>query len=267
MSRLEALLSLPVYTKRFAVHQLSAEECEQLSQRLYPLHNRIFDGVSYEKFRQYVVFSPAWRTWLFVRQTPVGEWVGYTAVHAFRKTLKGRPTLIFRMETGSLPDHRGQDLTVLHVLNAFVQTKLRHWRWPAYLFSSLVHPSGYALVTRYVPKVWPNYQQPMPAAYAQLLHELAQEFDLAPVATDMPGVRQVHWITRETTPISWDVKRNPHVAYFLEANPGYRQGYGLLTLIPSGLPEILGTIARFIYFRGQRWLRIKKQSARSTVRG
>ena len=237
------------------LQRLSSEAREALSQRLYSLHSRIFDGVSYETFRKYVVFSTAWRTWLYVRQTPAGEWVGYTALHAFRKTLQGRPVLVFRMEMGSLETYRGYDLTILHVLAKMIGASLRHWHRPTYIFSSFVHPSSYALAARYCPVVWPNRDQPTPAAYEQLLQALADDFQLAPVSPPILGVRQVSWITRETTPPVWDPQRNPHVAYFLDANPGYGQGEGLLTVIRARLPDLLTIFVRFAYVRGRRLLR------------
>ncbi|GGF22051.1 hypothetical protein GCM10011383_37110 [Hymenobacter cavernae] len=181
--------------------------------------------------------------------------MGYTALHAFRKTLQGKPVLIFRMEMGSLENYRGSDLTILHVLAKMIGASLRHWRWSAYIFASFVHPSSYALAARYCPIVWPNRNQPTPGAYERLLQALADDFQLAPVNPPSPRVRQVSWITRETTPLVWDPQRNPHVAYFLEANPGYGQGQGLLTVIRARLPDLLLIFVRFAYVRGRRLLR------------
>lgn len=248
------MMTTSTRTQCLVLHHFSDAEKEAICERLYALHNQVFRGVSYEAFRKYVVFSPAWRTWLYVRCTDNDEWVGYTALHAFRKTIQGEDSLIFRMETGTLPAYRGFDLTMMRVQLRMLAGLVRHWNWKKYLFSSFVHPSGYALAARYVPTLWPNAHTPTPPAYEELLYSLADEFGLAQVSAEHPMVREVNWITREATTPNWDPRRNPHVAYFLQENPTYGQGHGLLTVMPASIRTVLIAFKRFTVWRASKVL-------------
>jgi CRP-like cAMP-binding protein len=79
------------------------------------------------------------------------------------------------------------------------------------------------------------------------MDELANSFGLERVSPDNPLTRQVHWITRDS-----EVERNywrncdkPAARFFIEANPGYSEGDGLVTLIKVDAHNVWHMISTF----------------------
>ena len=243
-------------TQKIAVHRLNSAERKSLSLRMYPLQAQLFTGVEYDTFRQYVVDSTAWPTWIYLQHSEQGELVGYLALHTFRRVIGGKRRQIFRMETGKLPSYRGKDLVVLRAMGRMLLQSLSAVRYESFFFAAMVYPASYAMAAKYAPRLWPSRRQPTPPEQEALLFELAASFQLKPVRADRPLVRQVGWITREPgKKVAWNSTINPHAVYFTEANPTFDQGHGLLTLVPASVAAICRAVIRFLYGRGQRLLR------------
>jgi len=260
---MQQLLKTTIYRPQL----LSEAQREQLSAELYELHCQIFTGVSYDAFRRYVVCSPAWRTWLFVQVDAAGKKVGYFALHAFRKELDDRRYVIFRMEAGTLPEHRGRSLVKLHVIVAMASVWLQHLRWQCYFFASLIHPSSYVLAARFAPQLWPRRNQPIPNEKLTLMYALAEDFNLPHVRASHPLVRVVNWVTLEHQAASTP-RRPPNLdaAFFKETNPGYGQGHGLLTLAPAALPAMIIAICHIcLYWCFPKIMRRLKEDVSSTT--
>lgn len=256
-----------VQTIAYHPQQLPELQREQLSQELYALHCQIFTGVAYETFRRYVVFSPAWRTWLFVQCNSAGEKVGYHALHAFQKSFGDRQYIIFRMEAGTLPQYRGRSLTLVQVLAAMVSVWLRFPGRPSYFFASLIHPSSYVLAARYAPSLWPRREHEIPESKLNLIYALADDFGLPRAEASHPLVRVVNWITVETPVATTRRQRsNPDATFFTTMNPGYGHGHGLLTLAPAALPAMIMVCCHILLYwsfpKLMRWLRQGNPSPR-----
>jgi len=245
-----------MFTQKIAVHRLSSQERHLLSQRLYPLQEQLFTGVDYEAFRRYVVDSTAWRTWIYLQHSEQGELVGYLAMHTFRRVIHGKRRQIFRMETGKLAAFRGQDLTMLRALGRMLLHSVSGLRYESFFFASMVYPASYAMAAKYAPRIWPTFLRPTPDDKQTLLFELAVSFHLAPVSPEAPYVRHVGWITRESGPQPrWNPAVNPHAVYFVEENPTFTQGHGLLTLMPASFTDICRAVVRLLIGRSKRVLR------------
>ena len=78
---------------------------------LYPIHSRIFAGVTEHQFVSYVLNRTADRSKVRIYRGTRGEIAGYAALHAFDKVIEGRSVTVFRAEAGLLPEYRGQDTT------------------------------------------------------------------------------------------------------------------------------------------------------------
>lgn len=245
-----------MFTQKIAVHRLSSKEREALSQRMYPLQDKLFTGVDYDTFRHYVVDSTAWRTWIYLHHSEAGELVGYLALHTFRKVISEKRRQIFRMETGKLPAFRGKDLTILRVMGRMLGHSISGIRYESFFFASMVYPSSYALAAKYAPRIYPAFTHDTPADKQALLFELAATFKLREVRAEHPLVRQVGWVTRESgKKVVWNPAINPHAVYFTVMNPTFDQGHGLLTLVPAAIWDICQAAVRFIAGRGKRLLR------------
>jgi CRP-like cAMP-binding protein len=221
-------------------HSLSAEARRQLIDSLYAVHRRIFDGVSRESFARYVVESKAEHTWLLLHKNEAGEVVGYFALHLFEKQLGDEPLAVFRAEAGLLREYRGGNVNARFWMQRVARYVLRHPGRRVFYMGSLVHPSSYWLFARHCGEVWPRRDQETPPELLAFMDTLATEFGLEKVHAARPLVRKVGWRTRETEVERdyWAHCEKPEVRYFLEANPGYGEGHGLVTLVPITLGNL-----------------------------
>ncbi|ATB32912.1 cyclic nucleotide-binding domain-containing protein [Melittangium boletus] len=223
---------------------LSPEARERLTEDLYDVHRRIFDGVERESFARYVVESKATHTWILVHHDEAGRTVGYCAVHLFEKRFAGRPTAVVRMEAGLLRAFRGGHANVRFGLHMILRYLLRNPGQRMFYLGSLVHPSSYSVFTSYCGEVWPRRGTTTPGELLSFMDELAVEFGLERVESSNPLVRHVGWRTRETEMEReyWRCCDKLPVRYFIEANPGYSEGHGLVTLVPLTMTNLLGVL-------------------------
>ncbi|HEX6024211.1 MAG TPA: cyclic nucleotide-binding domain-containing protein [Solirubrobacter sp.] len=228
---------------------LSTAERRQLTEELYGVHTQIFAGVERDAFARYVVDSPAGHTAILRHRNEAGEVVGYLAFHAFERRLNGRETLVLRAEAGLLREYRGGNANTSFGLRYALRHLLRHPGWPAYYLGSLVHPSSYALFARYTPALWPRADAQTPPELLAFMHELANDFGLTRVDPANPLVRHVGWrtIESEVERDYWMRSDKPAARFFVEANPGFPDGHGLVTLVPitaRTVADILRATAR-----------------------
>ena len=214
---------------------------------LYKVHCEVFDGVTRDAFAKYVVESKAEQSWINVHRNHAGEIVGYFALHIFERELAGQSSAIFRAEAGTLRAYRGGNTNTRFGLKLFLPYLLRYPKRRIYYLGSLVHPSSYCLFAKLFDVIWPSTRHPPPPAVLAFMDELANSFGLERVTADNPLTRQVHWITRDS-----EVERNywrhcdkPAARFFIEANPGYGEGDGLVTLVRVDTHNLRHMISTF----------------------
>jgi CRP-like cAMP-binding protein len=213
--------------------QLDAAARQAFIDALYRVHCEVFDGVSRDSFAKYVVESQAEQTWINVHRNQAGEIVGYFALHVFERELGGQPSAIFRAEAGTMRTYRGANTNTRFGIRLALPYLLRHPGRQVYYLGSLVHPSSYCLFARLFDVVWPSIRHPPPPAVLAFMDALANSFGLERVSSDNPLTRHVHWITRdsEVERRYWRMCNKPAARFFIEANPGYGEGDGLVTLV------------------------------------
>jgi CRP-like cAMP-binding protein len=214
---------------------------------LYKVHCEVFDGVTRDSFAKYVVESQAEQTWINVHRNHAGEIVGYFALHIFERELAGKASAIFRAEAGTMRAYRGGNTNTRFGLKLGLPYLLRYPGRPVYYLGSLVHPSSYCLFAKHFDVIWPSTRHPPPPAVLAFMDELANSFGLERVASDNPLTRQVHWITRdsEVERHYWRNCDKPAARFFVEANPGYGEGDGLVTLVRVDAHNLWHMIATF----------------------
>ncbi|MCB9797335.1 MAG: cyclic nucleotide-binding domain-containing protein [Alphaproteobacteria bacterium] len=212
---------------------MSAEERDAFTAELYAVHSEVFDGVDPYAFRKYVVDSTAERTEIKVFRTPEGELAGYVATHAFDRVLNGEDCVVLRAEAGMRRAFRGSNVVGPFIVQQVLRTALLDER-PAWYMGSLVHPSSFMALTRHTGEFWPHPERPIPPDILAFMVALAEDFHLEMVDPDRPLVREVGWITRDSESEREYWRGNPRrlVRFFVEQNPGYSEGHGLVTLIP-----------------------------------
>jgi hypothetical protein len=213
--------------------ELTVLQREQLADNLYRVHCQIFDGVEKASFCKYVVESKADQTAVQVYQDSAGAIVGYFAVHVFEKTLRGAPTAVFRMEAGMLREYRGNSANARFGIAQLLRCWLAHPRRPIYYLGTLVHPSSYLGWVKHAGQVWPSHTAPLPTDIAAFLAELTTTFALEPVDAHNPLVVHVGWRTRDTEAerAYWRACDKPAARFYVESNPTYGEGHGLMTLV------------------------------------
>jgi CRP-like cAMP-binding protein len=243
---------------------LSTEARGQLIDALYAVHNQIFDGVERESFARYVVLSKAEHTWIQVHKNEEGEIVGYFAFHIFERQLDGVPTAVFRAEAGSLRAYRGGNVNARFGLKLALRYLLKNPGRRAFYLGSLVHPSSYSQFAKYCGEVWPSPERQTPPELLMFMNELANEFGLERVDPANPLVRQVGWKTRETEAEReyWQHCDKAAARFFVEANPGYVEGHGLVTVVPATAANIL----RLMRVLGERQLRRPVEALKAVAR-
>lgn len=228
--------------------RLSVGEKESFIDSLYQLHSKIFDGVERASFVSYVVDSPADWTRIRIYKNNADEWIGYCAVHRFSKLVFDRPYVIFRAEAGILREYRGRSLTLWFGFNEAIKYRIRHPFCALYYLGSFVHPSVLYMFSRYFSEYYPRADTPTPRQIKDLMLEFAKIFHIEPVGEQDVLVRQVGWITKESTEDRdfWQKHSHPIVKFFIKTNPEYVNGQGLLTLVPLTFRNILMSLLRFM---------------------
>jgi hypothetical protein len=242
-------------TTVIAPKTLSPAERVKFIETLYGVHSQIFEGVDKESFVKYVVDSTAEHTWIELQKNAQGQVVGYIAAHIFERALRGKKTAILRAEAGLLRDYRGSGASPRFGVKLLVRYMAAHPGRPIYYLGSLVHPSSYAVLEKYAGEVWPSPAADLPADIASFMTELASEFGLDRVGEANPLIRKVGWQTRDSGKdrAYWLQCDKPAARFFVQVNPGYGQGHGLLTLVPVTFSTVARAAGVSIRERGKRW--------------
>lgn len=261
------------------MHQLAAAETvvpsaldpiakQRLEDELYALQRRIFDGVDRASFVAYVIDSKAERNWIQLYRGPDGALGGYAAMHVYERQIDGREIAIVRCETGTLREHRGANLVTAFYAERVIRERLAHPRRPLYFLGTLVHPSSYGMLARHAGEsLWPRAGAEPPAEIAALMESLGDTFGLLRVAPENALVRKVGWRTIDSAAdrAYWERCDRPGVQFFLESNPGYGEGDGLLTLLPITRGVLARGLARYARARLTRGARQLAGRARAGV--
>ncbi|MCA9545642.1 MAG: cyclic nucleotide-binding domain-containing protein, partial [Myxococcales bacterium] len=233
--------------------ELGRAERDAFADELFAVHESIFAGVERRAFRAYVVEPDADWTWVLVHRDGGGRLVGYFAGHAYTREVFGRTATVLRGEAGFVRAMRGGNALLRVGFVEAARTMLKSRGRPVYYLGCLVHPVSYYNLAKYMQPVWPSHgTEPTGERLAQL-SALGDSFGLRPVGAD-PLVRHVGWQTRQTEAEAafWARCPKPSVQYFVQRNPGYGEGHGLLTLTPVSAASLGGAGARMVQLHGRR---------------
>lgn len=241
-------------------HRLDAAARATLADALYVTHQRVFSGVDRAAFGAYVVDSPASRTRILVLRDTAGTARGYAALHVFHQRHLGRPTSIVRMEIGAEPAWRRCGFAAPFIVREALRLAVRYPGRPRYFFATFVHPSAYVSLCRHTPRLWPHPDHPTPPHIAAIMHGLERRFGLRATGD---GTVDVGWIAHGCgeTPRQLSAEAR----FYLERNPGYAHGEGLMTLIDFGTPAVIRGSLDYARHHARRRLRRRPQGDRGTL--
>lgn len=111
----------------------------------------------------------------------------------------------------------------------------------------MLHPSSYYVMAKYTHAIWSRHNRTPPNEIADLISALPEargyEFDDPP----SPYVRLARERTRQGDAERdfWTNPENPAIRFYIETNPRYEEGRGLVTLIPLTWINSLLSSGRF----------------------
>jgi hypothetical protein len=237
---------------------LPLRERKRLGHLLYEVHAQIFGGLTEDDFRRYTVDSTATTTKIFVyRNNNEKRIIGYFAVHRFEKSSAAGTVEVFRAEAGLVPEYRRRNADLSWFLREIIKYKILHPASHIYFLAAPVNPSMYAILARYMYKVYPRYNSPIPTLVRRLMLHLAEQFALSPVEGEAELVRKVGWKTHASDAEKefWRNTRNPHVRFYITSNPHFSDGNGLLTLIPFDFPNLAVSVITFFAYTVKKRIR------------
>jgi hypothetical protein len=197
-----------------------------LADRLLALQDRCYDGVDPERFRA----DLAEKQWvILLRDGEGGAVVGFSTQRTLEVAVAGRPVrALFSGDTVIDPAYWGEQALVrafCRLIGRLLVAAAADAR-PLYWFLISKGHRTYLYLPTFFHAFWPCPERPTPPFEAELIRVLGEtrypgEFD--------PGrgiirPRGPHDRLKEALDGSARRGHNPHVAFFLERNPGHRQG-------------------------------------------
>nr|WP_174506403.1 hypothetical protein [Acinetobacter sp. Marseille-Q1620] len=220
----------------------SEKDKMKLVNELYHVHDKIFDGVDKNQFTNYVINSKANITNIFIQKYQ-DQAVGYGAIHFYKFDTFDDRIGVIRMEAGFMPKFRsGNNQFHFFALLKVIEFIISHPNRKIYFLGSLVHPSSYVALTNLSKQVWPTMATPLPNEEIKtIVNRLSDLFDLTPVESSNPHVVKVGWKTRETenSRHEWSNITKSSAQFYLQQNPDYKEGHGLITILPINMKNVL----------------------------
>lgn len=228
--------------------RLGKEERDRFIRELYAVQCQIFEGVDEQGFSSYIFHPRAARTRIEIFRNDQRQMVGYSAIHLFEMSSVAGAIAVFRAEAGLLLPYRRKHSTLSMAFAELCRYKCLHPGRKAYYLGTLVHPSSYHLLFRHFHEMYPSYRRETPSHILVSMGEIAKSFGIEPVRRDNPLIVRVGWRVRNNRESleHWSSSDKPDVKFFLRKNPGYREGEGLLTLIPLNWKNLLGLFIRWV---------------------
>ena len=213
-----------------------------LVDRLYALHGRCYDGASPEHFRA----DLAEKRWIILlRDGEGGEVRGFSTQRTVEAIVQGRAIqALFSGDTVIDPECWGEQVLV-RAFCRLIGRLLAHRERPLFWFLISKGHRTYLYLPTFFLEFWPRHDRATPPFEAELVRVLGEarypgEFD---PERGVIRPRGPHDRLKQELDGSARRDHNPHVAFFLERNPGYRDGDELVCVADLD-PENLRPIVR-----------------------
>ena len=244
---------------------LGKEEKRRFIRELYEVHRQIFQSADIIEFSNYILRPDALRTRVKIFRNYQQELVGYYAIHLFEIRIRDAEiTAIFRAEAGLLRVYRRKQSTLSFAFAEYCRYKCLHPGRKAYYLGTLVHPSSYHSIFRHCFDIYPSYKNETPPDILRFMCDIARTLRIRPACGDNPLIVHVGWkVQNDREDLAfWSHCNKPDVKFFLKTNPSYREGDGLLTLVPITWKNLLWLFIRWTTEACRRKLRNPKRHQR-----
>jgi hypothetical protein len=237
-------------TKVIDVQTLSEAEFESLVDTVSAVASSVFDGASRKELAKYFSGGGLTRAWVQLFSNQAGECVGFNNVALYERKTEDGAVSIFRSLAAILREHRGGSSTVLYPLFKAMAYKAGHPFTRVYYFGHLLHPSSYYLFYRLAAELWPRPGRETPAPIHAFMMQLADERGYPPPDDpDRPYTRASSVKTRESDEDQsfWLTSDKPPIRFYVDQNPEFSAGCGLITLIPLTWSNLMVAAGRFAW--------------------
>lgn len=201
-----------------------------LRKSMFELFEQYFDAVSLQQF----LHDLENKTVIILLRDNDGNLQGFSTLEViYFETDDGPAVAIFSGDTIIRHQHWGEHQLTDAWCYFAGQIKKQHPDIPLYWFLVVKGHRTYRLLPAFTRKFYPNYREKTPPKLQEIVDQLATEkFGDAylPAAGVLHFPKSKGHLRAEWAELSNKVKAKPHVAFFLEANPGYTSGDELVCL-------------------------------------
>ena len=243
-------MSMKLSTEVIDVEKLSPEEFESLVDKVSGVADAVFDGASRKELAKYFSGGGLTRAWVQLFRNQAGEYVGFNNVALYERKTEDGAVSIFRSLAAILREYRGGSSTVLYPIFKAMAYKAAHPFTRVFYFGHLLHPSSYYLFFRLAPEIWPRPGRETPPDVHALMMKLADERGYPPPDDpDRPYTRTSSVKTRESEEDQsfWLTSDKPPIRFYVDQNPDFSAGSGLMTLIPLTWTNLVVAAGRFAW--------------------
>ena len=244
--------------KFYIIQRLNPEKKESLMNNLYALLLKLFGKVDEAVFYQFFRDPRIKSTYLATCLNSENEFVGFFTLHVFRLSISNKKHLIFRGQTGLLRKYRRNTVNVFYLLFIILYQRILNPFCKMYIYSATLNPGIYRQLSRVLKQIIPGVNQPVSNKYDDLIEELLKFYNQKRKTDSWVTNISVFPKTSKQEDEYWKESKDPHIKFFLDLNPNYKNGDALITLVPLTWFNILSSsimVIAFFFKRTSRHLR------------
>lgn len=161
----------------------------------------------------------------------------FTRQHLADKSRHSKTVVLMGASAGFLPAYRHGNHTLQFSLQQAIGYKLRHPLQTVYFADTMLSPAMYRVMAKAVGIIYPHPAKATPPDVIKLLQHLQP---------DSQSPSHVLYVGRKTDYSTAELQRfaaseKTEIRFYLQTNPGFNEGYALLTVIPVNLWQMLLT--------------------------
>lgn len=221
----------------------------------WALFARVYAGADRARFDRDLADK---HTVIVLRDPGTGTLRGFSTVHVGEvETSAGRgpATVVFSGDTAIDPAYWGAKALQRAFSLLLVRCKLRHPARPLYWFLICKGYKTYLMLAHACPRSLPRYDRPADPELHRVRDLVASArfgADYDPTAGVIRYAQAREHVRAGLCPVGPELLADPHIAFFVERNPGYGHGDELACLAEIRLRDPLRQIARSVWRRARR---------------
>jgi hypothetical protein len=187
---------------------------------------------------------------VLVRDKQTRKLVGLGAVDLYPMVHRGVPCwVIFLGNTVFSEEHRGKNIVEKTGFLYYLRLRVQHPSQPIYLSYVTFSYKSFRMLSRNFREYWPHMNQATPAAEAELIDHLGAKYykelwvKEEQLARGSPVYNLKSWVAE----IDEERLKDPQVRFFVQKNPGYKNGDSLFCLVPlhyKNWLSVFGSLAK-----------------------